>query len=107
MDEIETVHKRTVEGTRQNAESSEWVFVCVNSVGLDLMIITDLAFLPMAAVYPLKSCTSAYGNQGSSQSGFPVVISAMLNLMVGPVVPAVFLRLTLPKLLAQLLEEEL
>lgn len=107
MNEIEIGHKRTVEGTRHNAESSEWVFVCVSSVGLDLMIITDPAFLPMAAIYPLKSRTSACGNQGSSRSGFLVVISAMLSLMVGPVVPAIFLRLTLPKLLAQLLGEEL
>lgn len=81
--------------------------VCTRSMGLDLKIITDLAFLPMAAIYPLKSCTSTWGNQGSSQSGFLVMISTMLSLMVGPVVPAIFFRLTLPKLPVQLLEEEL
>lgn len=108
MDEIEIVHKRTVHGRgpdiMQRAQSG---YVCISSMGLDLMIITDLAFFPMAAIYPLKSCTSTWGNWGSSQSGFPDTISTMLSLMVGPVVPAVFFMLALLKLPVQLLEEEL
>lgn len=59
MDEIESSQKNHAgKGTGHNAESSEWVCVCISSVGLDLMIITDLAFLPVAAIFPLKSCTS-------------------------------------------------
>lgn len=75
-------------------------------MGLDLLIITVLAFLQMAATYPLKCCTSTWGNQSGSRSDFPVMISTTLSLMVGPAVPAIFLRLTLPKLPVQLLEEE-
>lgn len=53
-------------------------------MGLALVIITDLAVLPVAAIYPLKSCTGMWGNQGSGQLGVLVMMSTMLSLMVGP-----------------------
>lgn len=58
MDEIEISQKNSAgEGTGHNAGSSERVRVCISSVGRDLGIISDLAFLPMAAIFSLKSCT--------------------------------------------------
>lgn len=66
------------DGAVHNAESSERGCVCLSSVGLNLMIITDPALLPGACFHPLKP-HNPVGNQGSSRAALPALISTVLR----------------------------